>query len=167
MVRLRRFIVTVSQTDCIILLQSRPTTNPLRGAPRIHGELLKLDIEISQATVAKYMVRRRRDTFASWRSFLSSQAQGPGRVPQHLLNLRRLPHGQGSLPPTLCDRASGSVSRPGSSADRVNRRPGRAGHGRLPAIERELPPGGIEGSHQGGRSRPEASKSNRWRLWPI
>jgi hypothetical protein len=33
--------------------------NPLWGAPRIHGELLKLGIEISQATVAKYMVRRR------------------------------------------------------------------------------------------------------------
>jgi putative transposase len=34
------------------------------GAPRIHGELLKLGIEISQATVAKYMVRRRGDAFA-------------------------------------------------------------------------------------------------------
>src|SRR5580692_7894412 len=33
--------------------------NPLWGAPRIHGELLKLGIEISQATVAKYMGRRR------------------------------------------------------------------------------------------------------------
>jgi len=33
-------------------------TNPLWGAPRIHGELLKLGIEVSQATVAKYMVRR-------------------------------------------------------------------------------------------------------------
>ena len=32
--------------------------NPLWGAPRIHGELLKLGIEISQATVAKYMIRR-------------------------------------------------------------------------------------------------------------
>jgi hypothetical protein len=32
--------------------------NPLWGAPRIHGELLKLGIEVSQATVAKYMVRR-------------------------------------------------------------------------------------------------------------
>jgi hypothetical protein len=34
------------------------SANPLLGAPRIHGELLKLGIEISQATVAKYMVRR-------------------------------------------------------------------------------------------------------------
>jgi hypothetical protein len=34
------------------------SANPLLGAPRIHGELLKLGIEISQATVANYMVRR-------------------------------------------------------------------------------------------------------------
>jgi hypothetical protein len=32
--------------------------NPLWGAPRIHGELLKLGLDVSQATVAKYMVRR-------------------------------------------------------------------------------------------------------------
>ena len=51
--------------------------NPLWGAPRIHGELLKLGIEISQATVAKYMVRRRRGTPSpTWRSFLRSQAAG-------------------------------------------------------------------------------------------
>jgi len=34
--------------------------NPLWGAPRIHGELLKLGFEVSQSTVAKYMVKRRR-----------------------------------------------------------------------------------------------------------
>jgi hypothetical protein len=34
--------------------------NPLWGAPRIHGELLKLGIDVGQTTVAKYMVRRRR-----------------------------------------------------------------------------------------------------------
>jgi hypothetical protein len=31
--------------------------NPLWGAPRIHGELLKLGIDLSQTTVAKYMIR--------------------------------------------------------------------------------------------------------------
>jgi hypothetical protein len=45
--------------------------NPLWGAPRIHGELLKLGIGISQATVAKYMpsiaVRRLRPGGRSWR----------------------------------------------------------------------------------------------------
>jgi len=32
--------------------------NPLWGAPRIHGELFKLDIDVGQTTVAKYMVQR-------------------------------------------------------------------------------------------------------------
>src|ERR1022692_4338050 len=41
------------------LIGQMSSANPLWGAPRIHGELLKLGIEISQATVAKYMVRRR------------------------------------------------------------------------------------------------------------
>jgi putative transposase len=50
--------------------------SPLWGAPRIHGELLKLGIEISQATVAKYMVRRRGTPSPTWRSFLRNQAAG-------------------------------------------------------------------------------------------
>jgi hypothetical protein len=50
--------------------------NPLWGAPRIHGELIKLGIEISQATVAKYMVRRRGTPSPTWRSFLRNQAAG-------------------------------------------------------------------------------------------
>jgi len=39
------------------LIRQMNSANPLWGAPRIHGELLKLGIEVSQATVAKYMVR--------------------------------------------------------------------------------------------------------------
>jgi len=46
--------------------------NPLRGAPRIHGELLKLGIEVSQATVSKYLVRPRRPPSQSWRTFLAN-----------------------------------------------------------------------------------------------
>jgi transposase InsO family protein len=44
--------------------------NPLWGAPRIHGELLKLGIPIAQSTVAKYMVRRRGPPSQSWKTFL-------------------------------------------------------------------------------------------------
>jgi putative transposase len=51
-------------------------THTLWGAPRIHGELLKLGIEISQATVAKYMLRRRGRPSPTWRSFLRNQAAG-------------------------------------------------------------------------------------------
>ncbi|HKN14912.1 MAG TPA: hypothetical protein VJX68_17120 [Candidatus Binatus sp.] len=52
------------------------SANPLWGAPRIHGELLKLGIEVSQATVAKYMVRRRGTPSPTWRSFLLNHAEG-------------------------------------------------------------------------------------------
>ncbi len=47
-------------------------TNPLWGAPRIHGELLKLDIQVSQATVSKYMMRDRKPPSQSWRTFLNN-----------------------------------------------------------------------------------------------
>jgi hypothetical protein len=50
--------------------------NPLWGAPRIHGELLKLGIEVSLATVAKYMMRRFGRPSPTWRSFLRNEAIG-------------------------------------------------------------------------------------------
>jgi putative transposase len=49
--------------------------NPLWGAPRIHGELLKLGIEISQATVSKYMVHRRKPPSQGWRTFPTNHAK--------------------------------------------------------------------------------------------
>src|ERR1700740_543011 len=48
--------------------------NPLWGAPRIHGELLKLGIEIGQTSVAKYMVRRPDPPSQGWRTFLRNHA---------------------------------------------------------------------------------------------
>jgi transposase InsO family protein len=58
------------------LIRQMSTANPLWGAPRIHGELLKLGIEVSQATVAKYMVRRRGTPSQNWRTFLRNHAEG-------------------------------------------------------------------------------------------
>jgi putative transposase len=58
------------------LVREMCLANPLWGAPRIHGELLKLGIEISQATVAKYMLRRPRFPSPTWRSFLRNHALG-------------------------------------------------------------------------------------------
>ena len=44
--------------------------NPLWGAPRIHGELLKLGFEVAQSSVAKYMVKRRGPPSQGWSTFL-------------------------------------------------------------------------------------------------
>jgi len=52
------------------LIRQMCTANPLWGAPRIHGELLKLGIEVSQATVGRYMPWRPREPSPTWRSFL-------------------------------------------------------------------------------------------------
>jgi hypothetical protein len=52
------------------------TANPLWGAPRIHGELLKLDIAIGQTSVAKYMAKRRGPASQGWKTFLRNHADG-------------------------------------------------------------------------------------------
>jgi hypothetical protein len=49
--------------------------NPLWGAPRVHGELLKLRIDVSQSTVTKYMSRVRRPPSQSWRTFLDNHSE--------------------------------------------------------------------------------------------
>ena len=46
--------------------------NPLWGAPRIHGELLKLGIDIGETSVGKYIVRRRKPLSQDWRTFLEN-----------------------------------------------------------------------------------------------
>jgi transposase InsO family protein len=56
------------------LIRRMSLANPLWGAPRIHGELLKLGIEVSQATVAKYMVHARKPPSQTWRAFLQNHA---------------------------------------------------------------------------------------------
>jgi transposase InsO family protein len=54
------------------LIRRMSRANPLWGAPRIHGELLKLGIDLSQTTVAKYMIRHRNPPSPSWRAFLDN-----------------------------------------------------------------------------------------------
>ena len=54
------------------IIQKMSRANPLWGAPRIHGELLKLGLDVSQATVGKYMVRSSRPPSQSWRTFLDN-----------------------------------------------------------------------------------------------
>jgi transposase InsO family protein len=54
--------------------------NRLWGAPRIHGELLKLGIEVAQSTVAKYMARSGRGRSQTWKTFLHNHASGIGAM---------------------------------------------------------------------------------------
>jgi putative transposase len=56
--------------DIRTLIRTMSQANPRWGAPRIHGELLKLGINVCQSTVAKYMVRQRRPPSQTWRTFL-------------------------------------------------------------------------------------------------
>jgi putative transposase len=58
--------------DVLTVIRTMAEANPRWGAPRIHGELLKLGVVVSQATVAKYMGRRRRPPSQTWRTFLSN-----------------------------------------------------------------------------------------------
>ncbi len=58
------------------LIGEMSRANPLWGAPRIDGELLKLGIEVAQSTVAKYTAQRRRPPSQSWKAFLRNHAAG-------------------------------------------------------------------------------------------
>ncbi len=60
--------------DMRALVRQMSVENPLWGAPRIHGELLKLGFEVAQSSVAKYMVKRRGPPSPGWRTFLRNHA---------------------------------------------------------------------------------------------
>ena len=62
------------------LIREVSLANPLWGAPRIHGELLKVGIDVAQSTVAKYMVKGRRPPSQSWKTFLRNHADGIASV---------------------------------------------------------------------------------------
>src|SRR6202790_1199504 len=62
------------------LIQRMSIENPLWGAPRIHGELLKLGFEVAQSSVAKYMVKRREPPSQGWRTFLHNHAPDIGAM---------------------------------------------------------------------------------------
>ena len=54
------------------LIRRMSRENPVWGAPRIHGELLKLGIDVGETSVGKYMVRRRKRPSQTWRTFLEN-----------------------------------------------------------------------------------------------
>jgi hypothetical protein len=58
------------------LIRRMSFENPLWGAPRTHGELLKLGIEVAQSTVSIYMVPRRDRPLQTWKTFLRNHVEG-------------------------------------------------------------------------------------------
>jgi len=62
------------EADLRVLIRRMSVENPLWGAPRIHGELLKLGSQVAQSTVAKYMVKRHGPPSQGWRTFLRNHA---------------------------------------------------------------------------------------------
>lgn len=61
-------------TGLRVLIRRMSMDNPLWGAPRIHGELLKLGFDVAQSSVAKYMVKRRGPPGQGWQTFLHNHA---------------------------------------------------------------------------------------------
>src|ERR1700757_3629845 len=62
------------ETELRALIRQMSIENPLWGAPRIHGELLKLGFEVAPSSVTKYMVNRRGPPSQGWRTFLHNHA---------------------------------------------------------------------------------------------
>jgi hypothetical protein len=56
------------------LIRRMSVENPLWGAPRIHGELLKLGFNVARSSVAKYMIKRRGPPSQGWKTFLRNYA---------------------------------------------------------------------------------------------
>jgi hypothetical protein len=63
------------ERDLRDLIRRMSEENPLWGAPRIHGELLKLGFKVAESTVSKYMMRRCGPPSQTWRTFLCNQAE--------------------------------------------------------------------------------------------
>ena len=57
------------------LIRKMSRENPLWGAPRIHGELLKLGIDVGETSVGKYLVRHRKPPSQTWRTFLENHVK--------------------------------------------------------------------------------------------
>jgi transposase InsO family protein len=62
------------------LIRKMSGENPLWGAQRIHGELLKLGIDIGETSAGKYMVRRRKPPSQTWRTFLENHVKAMASI---------------------------------------------------------------------------------------
>ena len=90
------------------LIRQISRANRLWGAPRIHGELLKLGIEVSQGTVSKYMIRGRKPPSQTWRTFLNNHSKD-------LISLDYSDRSHGDLPGVVRSGDTESRSTPDST----------------------------------------------------
>src|ERR1700674_4408493 len=69
-------------TDAAVrtLVGQMAAANPLWGAPRIHGELGKLGVEVSERTVSRLLRRPRRPPAQTWRTFLTNHVAALGSI---------------------------------------------------------------------------------------
>jgi hypothetical protein len=61
--------------EIIALVRRMTAANPLWGAPRIHGELLKLGMNVAERTVSRLIAKRRPPPSQTWRAFLTNHLQ--------------------------------------------------------------------------------------------
>src|ERR1700686_2924313 len=103
------------ETELQVLIRRMSVENPLWGAPRIHGELLKLGIEVAQSSVAKYMVKRRGPPSQGWRSCITTRQT----LPPWTCSLFQLSVSTCSMPASLSDSTAETSS--GSTSQQIPR----------------------------------------------
>jgi len=72
------------------LIRQMSRENPLWGAPRIHGELLKLSIDIGETSVGKYMARLLKPPSQTWRTFLANHVKSNERLAHDRHHIARM-----------------------------------------------------------------------------
>src|SRR6476659_2850802 len=92
------------QTELRVLIRQISMENPLWGAPRIHGELLKLGFEVAQSSVAKYMAKRRGPPSQGWRTFMHNHAPDIAAMPlaEHNNMVKAFPPNRTDQPFSTC-----------------------------------------------------------------
>src|SRR6059058_4551886 len=111
------------------LVARMAAANPLWGAPRIHGELLKLGIDVAERTVSRLLTKRRTPPSQSWRTFLANHVRDLVSI-----DFFTVPTAGLRVLFVLCRARSPSAARRTLQRDRTPHRPmdGPADRGRLP-----------------------------------
>jgi hypothetical protein len=120
--------------------------NPLWGAPRIHGELLKRGVEISERTVSRLLPRKRRPPSQTWKAFLESHVN-------ELVSVDFFTVPTATFRVLFVLVVLGSPSAPRGSFQRH-----RASHG---GLDRSASPGSVSR----GSCTPVPDPRPRWSLW--